>query len=49
MVLDLDFKGKAALGSRETKLRRGPVKGMNTMCSQASGRPTRLELKDHSK
>ena len=35
MVLDLDFKEKAALGSSETKLSRGLVKGMNMMCSQA--------------
>ena len=49
MVLDLDFKEKAALGSRETKLSRGLVKRVNTMCSQAWGRPTGLELKIQSK
>lgn len=37
-VLDLDFKGKAGFGSRETKLSRGLVSGgMNMMCSGAWG------------
>lgn len=49
MVLDLDFKEKAALGSRETKLSRGLVKRVNTMCSQAWGRPMGLEPRNQSK
>lgn len=49
MVPDLDFKEKAALGSRKARLSGGLVEGLNTMCSQACGRPTGPELKNESK